>query len=84
MAIDQAPLGQHIQEQMEAIEADPEVPDNAEIGGVVTLVELVGQPDAQGNLWRGFRVRSNRPPHVTIGMLEEGKAIQVNSIQGTL
>jgi hypothetical protein len=82
MAIDQSSLGQHIQEQMAAIEADPNVPDDAEIGGIVTLVEVVTQPDSEGAVQRGFRVRSNRPPHVTIGMFEEAKATQLNMIMG--
>lgn len=67
-------------EQMEAIEQDPEVPDEAEIGGIVTLVEVVGPEEENGMRGRGFRVRSNLPPHVTIGVLEEAKLIQLGML----
>ncbi len=80
MAIDQSRLGTHISEQMEAIEQDPEVPDDAEIGGIVTIVEVVGPDEGDGMRGRGFRVRSNLPPHVTIGVLEEAKMIQLGMI----
>lgn len=75
MAIDQTPLSTHIMEQMEAIEQDPEVPDDAEIGGIVTLVEVLGPEDENGMRQRGFRVRSNLAPHVTVGFLEEAKIV---------
>jgi hypothetical protein len=80
MAINQSPLSTHIMEQMEAIEQDPDVPDEAEIGGIVTLVEVLGPEDENGMRGRGFRVRSNLPPHVTIGVLEEAKVIQLGML----
>lgn len=80
MAIDQSPLSTHIMEQMEAIEQDPDVPDEAEIGGIVTIVEVVGPEEEPGMRARGFRIRSNLPPHVTIGILEEAKMIQLGTI----
>jgi hypothetical protein len=80
MTIDQSPLSTHIMEQMEAIEQDSDVPDEAEIGGIVTLVEVVGPEDENGMRNRGFRVRSNLPPHVTIGVLEEAKLIQLGTL----
>jgi hypothetical protein len=82
MAIDQSPLSTHTMEQMEAIEQDPGVPDEAEIGGIVTIVEVIGPEDDDGMRSRGFRVRSNLPPHVTIGVLEEAKMIQLGTLQG--
>jgi hypothetical protein len=82
VAIDQTPLSTHIMEQMEAIEQDPEVPDEAEIGGIVTLVEVVAPPDEEGMQWRGFRVRSNLPPHMTIGLLEEAKMFPLGAVMG--
>jgi hypothetical protein len=80
MTIDQSPLSTHIMEQMEAIEQDPEVPDNAEIGGIVTIVEVLGPEEGDGTRNRGFRVRSNLPPHFTIGVLEEAKMIQLGML----
>ena len=67
-------------EQMEAIEQDPEVPDDAAIAGIVTIVEIRGAEDDEGMSFRGFRVRSNLPPHVSIGVLEEAKMIQLGML----
>jgi hypothetical protein len=58
------------------------VPDEAQIGGIVTLVEVVGPNEGDGMRGRGFRVRSNLPPHVTIGILEEAKMFQLGMIHG--
>jgi len=82
MAIDQAPLGKHIQDQMEAIENDPDVPDDAEIGAIITLVEVLGLEQPGGTRARNFRIRSNAPPHQTIGLLEEGKVGQLQVLMG--
>ena len=73
MTIDQSKLGQHIQEQMQAIEQDPDVPEGAEINSIITLVEIIDE--ASGT--RNMRIRSNVPPHVAIGFLEEGKMTQL-------
>ena len=84
MAIDQSKLGQHIQEQMEAIEEDPDVPEDAEIGAILTVVELgkaAEGPEQEGGL-RNMRVRTNVPPHIAIGLLEEAKAIQLRRLLG--
>jgi adenosylmethionine-8-amino-7-oxononanoate aminotransferase len=84
MAIDQTQIGQHIQEQMEAIEQDPDVADDLEVGGIITIVEL-RKEEQQGDqvaLTRNLRVRSNRDPWTTIGLLEEGKVIQMRMIDG--
>ncbi|MDX6589571.1 MAG: hypothetical protein QOI84_845 [Solirubrobacterales bacterium] len=80
MAIDQSKLGQHIQEQMAAIEQDSDVPDDAEIGGIITIVEVLGPEDEEGQRVRNMRVRTNVPPHVAIGLLEESKAIQLSML----
>jgi hypothetical protein len=84
MAIDQSKLGNHIQDQMEAIEGDADVPDDAEIGAIITLVELGKAPENPGEEggYRNMRVRSNVPPHVAIGLLEEAKAIQLGMLHG--
>lgn len=81
MPIDQTPLGQHMQEQMAAIEGDPNVPDGASIGAVITIVEVVGPDEGEGPQSRNLRVRANSQPHVSIGLLEEAKMIQLMTIQ---
>jgi hypothetical protein len=74
VSIDQSKLGQHIQEQMEAIEQDPGIPEGAEIGGIVTIVEI--NDPAQG--FANMRVRANLPPYYAVGLLEAAKVVQLN------
>ncbi len=76
MGIDQSKLGQHIQEQMQEIENDSEIPDNAQIGRIVTIVEIVG-PEGAGAEFTGVRVRASARPYVAIGLLEVAKKIQL-------
>jgi hypothetical protein len=78
MSIDQSKLGQHIQEQMHAIENDPAVPDDAEIGAIVSIVEIGSQGEESSNV----RIRANVPPHIAVGLLESGKAIQLKMMLG--
>lgn len=73
MGIDQSKLGQHMQEQMQEIENDPEIPDDAQIGRILTIVEVVGTESDYANI----RVRSNARPYVAIGFLEVAKATQM-------
>jgi len=84
MPIDQTKIGQHIQKQMEAIENDPDVPDDAEVGAIITIVELqkAGEgPEQEGGI-RNLRVRTNVPPTIAIGLMEEAKAIQLGMLGG--
>lgn len=76
MAIDQSPLGQHIQELMEEIEGDSDIPDNAQIGRIVTIVEVVG-PQGREDEFTHVRVRANARPYVAIGLLEIAKIMQL-------
>lgn len=76
MAIDQSPLGQHIQEVMQEIEDDSDIPDNAQIGRIVTIVEVIGPKDAPDEFTH-VRVRANARPYVAIGLLEIAKRIQL-------
>jgi hypothetical protein len=83
MPIDQSKLGQHIQDQMETIENDPDVPDDAEIGAIITIVELGKEGDgAEQEGLRNLRVRTNVPPTIAIGLMEEAKAIQLGMLGG--
>ena len=78
MAIDQSKLGKLIQEQMEAIEGDPNIPDDAEINSILTIVEVISKEEGLRNM----RVRKNVPPTVAIGLLEEAKAMQLRELGG--
>jgi len=79
MAIDQSKLGQLIQEQMQEIENDPDIPENAQIGRVVSIVEIVG-PKGQEGEFTNIRVRANARPYVAIGLLEVAKIGQLKQM----
>ncbi len=79
MPIDQSLLGQHIQEQMQEIENDTDIPEGAQIGRIVTIVEIVGGEGQQGE-FTGVRVRANARPYVAVGLLELAKLIQLKSM----
>lgn len=79
MPIDQSPLGNHIQQQMQEIEEDEQIPDDAQIGRVVTIVEVIG-PEGRANEFTSVRVRANARPYVAIGLLEVAKNIQLKSM----
>lgn len=78
MAIDQSSLGQHIQGMMEEIENDPEIPDDARIGRIMTIVEVVGTDNDYANI----RMRSNARPYVALGFLEVAKTMQLKAMGG--
>ena len=85
MAIDQAKLGQHIQEQMEAIEQDPNISDNAQIGDILTVVEILDpgpearlEEGAQVEVARNVRVRQTGMPHVGIGLARTAEQVLIN------
>jgi hypothetical protein len=79
MPIDQSPLGQHIQEQMHEIENDAEIPDDAQIGRIVTIVEVVGPKENEGE-FTSVRIRVNTRPYVAIGLLEFAKTMQMKAM----
>lgn len=76
MAIDQASLGQHIQEMMEEIEKDPEIPEDAQIGRIISIVEVVGTQSDYANI----RMRSSARPYVALGFLEVAKAANLKAM----
>ncbi len=80
MAIDQTELGAHVARQMEAIEEA--LPENGNIGAIVTLVEVGADDGEGGHGYRALRMRANVPPHVAIGLLEEAKQIQLGLLRG--
>ena len=73
MAIDQSPLGTHIQEQMQEIDNDDEIPEGAQIGAIITIVEVVDPETGYANM----RIRANVPGYYAVGLLEAGKAMQM-------
>lgn len=79
MAIDQSPLGTHIQEQMQEIENDSEIPDNAQIARIITIVEIVGPEGGEAG-FTAMRIKANARPYVAVGMLEIAKALQLKSM----
>jgi hypothetical protein len=79
MPIDQSPLGNHIQEMMQEIENDPEIPDDGQIGRIVTIVEVIG-PNGKEDEFTGIRVRANARPYVAIGLLELAKIFQLKAM----
>ncbi|HSS33608.1 MAG TPA: hypothetical protein VLL27_10040 [Solirubrobacterales bacterium] len=79
MPIDQSPLGQHIQEQMQEIEGDPEIPDDAQVGRILTIVEIIG-PQGKEDEYTNVRVRANARPYVAVGLLEIAKILQLKSM----
>jgi hypothetical protein len=76
MSIDQSALGNHIQEMMQEIENDSEIPDDAQIGRIVTIVEIVGPQGREGE-FTNVRMRANARPYVAVGLLEVAKAMQM-------
>lgn len=76
MAIDQSPLGNHIQEMMQEIENDEEIPDNAQIARIITIVEVAGDD------YSNIRMRTNARPYVAIGFLEVAKELQKKMMLG--
>jgi len=75
VAIDQTKLGNHIQAMMEAIESD--VSENAQIGDIVTIVEILDpgpgeiKEGDQVELRQSIRRRWTGVPQKTIGLLTQ-------------
>ena len=69
MTIDQSRLGQHVQEMMQEIEDDQEIPEEAEIGRMITIVEVV-TPDGE---FSNIRMNSNARPYVALGLPRGGE-----------
>ena len=82
MAIDQSPLGNHIQEMMQEIEQDPDIPDGAHINRIITIVEIEAPGDTPEEAEAMIRMRSNARPYVAIGFLEVAKALQLKMMTG--
>jgi hypothetical protein len=75
MPLDQSKVGQHIAQQMEAIEADYGAREGEYvIGDVCTIVEVRGPDGAQ------VRMRSSASaPHATLGLLKIAEQIALSN-----
>ena len=76
MPLDQTKVGQHIAEQMEAIEADyGDREEQWEIGDICTIVEVRGPEGAE------VRMRSSASsPHSTLGLLKVGELFAIGNL----
>lgn len=79
MAIDQSPLSNHIMEQMQEIENDADIPGDAQIGRIVTIVEIVGG-EGKEDEFTALRVKANARPYVAIGLLDVAKRLQFGTM----
>jgi hypothetical protein len=75
MALDQTKVGQHVAEQMEAIEADyGDREEDWEIGDICTIVEVRGPDGAE------VRMRSSASsPHSTLGLLKVAELFAIGN-----
>jgi hypothetical protein len=70
MALDGSILGNCASEQMEALESDYGTDENAEIGAVITIVQVVKALDDEGEYSTTVRMRHNiADPYAAIGYL---------------
>jgi len=78
MPLDQRKVGQHIAEQMEAIEADyGDRDEQFTIGDICTIVEVRG-PEGGAQV----RMRSSTPAtHATLGLLKIAEQIALSNYQ---
>ena len=77
MGLDQSKAGQHMAEQMEAIEADYGNREGQwEIGDICTIVEVLGPHGSH------LRVRSSdMRPHITIGLLRASEGMFLGGLR---
>ncbi len=64
---------------MKEIEDDADIPDDAQIGRIVTIVEIIG-PKGHEEDFTGVRIRANARPYVAVGLLEMAKAMQMKAM----
>ncbi len=79
MPLDQTSVGRVMSEQMEAIERDHGEDPEAQIGGVITLVEVI-KTQGQDRYASNVRIRTNvGDPYRVLGMI---RAAEQNIVQG--
>jgi len=79
MPLDQASVGRVMSEQMEAIEQDHGDDPDAQIGGVITMVEVIKQ-QGEDRYSSNVRIRTNvGDPYRVLGMI---RAAEQNIVRG--
>lgn len=74
MALDQSKVGEHIANQMEALEAD--YGEECQVGDILTIVEVIGPHGSH------VRIRSsNLRPHSVVGLLETAKGLMMGTLK---
>jgi hypothetical protein len=87
MALDQTTIGKLITEQMEAIERDYDDDQDHQIGGVITVIEILtpeGEATPEGQAFRSeIRSRNNvGDPYRALGLLRIAEQSLIQSVGG--
>ena len=61
---------------MQEIENDADIPEDAQVARIITIVEVVGSD------YSNIRMRTNARPYVAIGFLEVAKELQKKTMLG--
>jgi hypothetical protein len=83
MALDGTILGNCASEQMEALEVDYGDDDDAEIGAVITIVQVLKRLDGEDNYSSTVRMRHNiADPYAAIGYLRAAEQTIIRQLGG--
>jgi hypothetical protein len=83
MALDGSILGTCASEQMEALETDYGNDENAEVGAVITIVQVLKRLDGEGEYSSTVRMRHNIPdPYAAIGYLRAAEQTILRQLGG--
>jgi hypothetical protein len=83
MALDGSILGTCASEQMEALETDYGTDENAEVGAVMTIVQVLKRLDGEGEFSSTVRMRHNvADPYAAIGYLRAAEQTILRQLGG--
>jgi hypothetical protein len=83
MALDGSILGTCASEQMEALETDYGTDENAEVGAVITIVQVLKQLDGEAEFSSTVRMRHNiADPYAAIGYLRAAEQTILRQLGG--
>jgi hypothetical protein len=83
MALDGSILGTCASEQMEALETDYGTDENAEVGAVITIVQVLKQLDGETEFSSTVRMRHNiADPYAAIGYLRAAEQTILRQLGG--